>query len=398
MRETTNHLLVLEALRAHPASSRPDLVRLTGLSRPTVSALVDELLAHAMLEEQAAGEPGGPERPAMGRPPRLLRLAPTAAYAIGLEFERDHVGWVVCDLSGRALAGARRAIAVDAPSAESIELVASLVERRLATAGIAREAILGAGVAIAAPIERPSGTLHADDLLPGWTGAAPLPQLEARLGVPVVLDNDANAGALGERAFGAGRGADDLVYVRLSSGVGAGLVVGGALYAGGAGMAGEIGHTTVVEDGPICRCGNRGCLEAVASPPAVAALLEAAAGEPVDVERLLALVAEGHRGAVRAVADAGELVGRALATTINVLNPRVVVLGGELAETGDVLLEAVHRALRRHSSPPVAATVEVRLGTLGEQAEVLGAAALVLADAPRRLAGRLLSGAPPAAA
>jgi predicted NBD/HSP70 family sugar kinase len=384
MRETRNHLLVLEAVHAGPELSRPELAQRTGLSRPTVSGVADELIASGLLEERVSGPRRG-----TGRPPRLLALAPQAGYAIGLDFGRDHVGWVVCDLAGTALAGGRREVAADASAAENIELVAGLVEDGLEALAVPTELVLGVGAAMAAPIDRPAGELHADNLLPGWAGVRPQPALEARFDFPVVLDNDANAGALGERALGAGAGVDDLVYVRLSTGVGAGLVVGGALYTGGAGMAGEIGHATVVEGGPICRCGNRGCLEAVASPVAVAALLETAGGEPMSVARMIELVAAGDRGAMRAVADAGELVGRAVAATVNLLNPRVIVLGGELAQAGEVLLDAVVRAVARHASPPVAATVEVRLSALGEQAEVLGAAVLVLAEAPRRLVARV---------
>jgi predicted NBD/HSP70 family sugar kinase len=306
---------------------------------------------------------------------------------------------VICDLAGRAVAEGHEAIAMRMPSAQSIDVVASRVQDALSAAGITREAVLGVGVAIAAPIERPAGTLHADDLLPGWGDEPPQPAIEARLGLPVVVENDANAGAIGERTFGAAAGVDDLIYVRLSTGVGAGLIVGGSIYTGGSGMAGEIGHVTVVEDGPICRCGNRGCLEAVAGPPVVAGLLSAAVGEPVSVPRMLELVAEGHRGALRAIDDAGALAGRAIAATVNVLNPRMVVVGGELAGAGAPLLDAVRRAVRRHASPPIASTVEVRPGTLGEQAEVLGAAALILADAPQRLSERIgRRGAPSAAA
>ena len=155
------------------------------------------------------------------------------------------------------------------------------------------------------------------------------------------------------------------------------------------GMAGEIGHVLSDPAGPICRCGNRGCLEAVASPVAVAALLERSLGQPVSVAHLLELVAAGHRGARTAVSEAGAAVGRALSMLVNVLNPELVIVGGDLAQTGPVLLDPIADAIARHSVAPAAAAVRVVPGTLGERAEVLGAAALILARSPRALVQRL---------
>ena len=204
----------------------------------------------------------------------------------------------------------------------------------LSSAGVASDRLLGVGMGLAAPINQGTGELEADGILPGWHGIRPAAEMEARLGLPVQIDNDANLGALGEKAFGAARGVDDLVYIRLSAGIGAGLILGGRPYHGIRGTAGEIGHVVSDPSGPICRCGNRGCLEAVASPVAVAALLERSIGEPVSIKRLLELVAAGHRGARRAVADAGEAVGRALSMLVNMLNPELVIVGGDLAQAG----------------------------------------------------------------
>jgi len=243
------------------------------------------------------------------------------------------------------------------------------------------------GLAVA--IVKASGELAANGILPGWHGIRPAEEMEARLGIPVALDNDANVGALGEKAFGAARGVDDLIYVRLSAGIGAGLILKGHPYPGVAGVAGEIGHVFSDPNGPICRCGNRGCLEAVASPVAVAALLERSIGGPVTVQRLLELVADGHRGARRAVAEAGEAVGRAISMAVNVLNPELVVVGGDLAQAGEALLAPITAAIERHSVAPAAAAVRVTAGTLGARAEVLGAAALILAKSPRALVARL---------
>jgi predicted NBD/HSP70 family sugar kinase len=173
--------------------------------------------------------------------------------------------------------------------------------------------------------------------------------------------------------------------VRLSAGIGLGLVLAGRAFGGTCGIAGELGHVRVSRDGPICRCGNRGCLEIVASPNAVAKLL----GPAVTVAELLDLARGGDRGAQRAIADAGELIGEALATLVTLLNPKLIVVGGVLATTGDVVLDPIRGAIARYAIPPAGAAVEVVRGTLGERAEVLGAAAMVLGESPQVLAQRL---------
>ena len=200
--------------------------------------------------------------------------------------------------------------------------------------------------------------------------------------MPVQLRNDAHAGALGEHLFGAGRGVSDMVYLQLSARIGVGLIIDGRPFAGATGIAGEIGHSPVVENGMICRCGNRGCLETVASTVAIADLLTRSRGEPVSPQRLVELVRAGDRGASRAVADAGGAVGRALAATVNVLNPTLVLIGGDLAATGDVLLNPIRSAIERHSVVAAINAVQVTRAALAENTEVVGAAAIQLA-APR---------------
>ena len=217
----------------------------------------------------------------------------------------------------------------------------------------------------------------------------PAELLERRLGLPVRLDNDANVGAMGEYLFGAGRGHRQILYVRLSAGVGLGLILDGQLHRGVSGVAGELGHVPVVADGLMCRCGSRGCLETIASPVAIAELLERSRLEPVSTTRMLELVRSGDRGAVRAVADAGAALGKAIAATVNLLNPELVIVGGELAGAGEALLQPVREVIAREAIAPAASGLRVVAGDLGEQAEVRGAAAIQLALAPYTLARRV---------
>ena len=271
----------------------------------------------------------------------------------------------------------------------SLDLAHALVRVSLRSAGIEHDDVLGVGMGLAAPINRATGEIAADGILPGWHGIHPADEMQARLGVPVEIENDANVGALGEKVFGAARGVDDLIYVRVSAGIGAGLILGGRPYRGFGGVAGEIGHVLADPAGAICRCGNRGCLETVASPVAVAARLERGSATPASAAQLLELVAAGDRGARRAVADAGTAVGRALAMLVNVLNPELVVVGGDLAPAGTVILDPIRAAIQRHGVAAAAGAARVTAGTLGERAEVLGAAGLILSRSPHALAARV---------
>jgi predicted NBD/HSP70 family sugar kinase len=379
-----NRLRAIEALYRHPGSSRVELARRTGLSRTTVSALVDELRRAGVVEEHVAADD---ERPrTTGRPPILLSLVPGAACAVGLDFGHQHIRVAVCDLSGEPVVDDWSPAEVDHAPTESLDLAQELVSAALRDAGVDQERLVGVGMGIAAPVDKRTGELRAEGILPGWHGIRPAAEMERRLGVRVQLANDANVGALGEKVFGAGRGVDDLVYVRLSAGIGAGLVVDGRLYQGAHGVAGEIGHVPIDDHGLICRCGNRGCLETIASPVAVASLLERSTGMPVSVPRLFELLRAEDRGATRAVSDAGDAVGRALAALVNLLNPELVLVGGDLAAAGAVVVDPIRAAIHRYSVAVAAAGVRVELGTLGDRAEVLGAAALILAQSPRALA------------
>jgi predicted NBD/HSP70 family sugar kinase/DNA-binding transcriptional ArsR family regulator len=382
-----NRLRVIEAIYRHPATSRADITRRTGLARQTVSTIIEELERAGLVEERCV--PGDAAARNTGRPPVLLSLVPGAAFAVGLDFGHQHIRVAVCDLSGHPVVDDWSPAEVDHAPTESFDLAHELVRDALSSAGIDRDRLLGVGIGLAAPINKATGELEADGILPGWHGIRPAAEMEARLGIPVELANDADVGALGEKVFGAGSDVDDLVYVRLSAGVGAGMILAGRPYHGALGVAGEIGHVLADPRGPICRCGNRGCLETIASPVAVTALLERSIGRPVSIHTLLELVAAEDRGARRAVADAGEAVGTVVSVLVNIINPKLVLVGGELAAAGDVLLDPIRAAIDRHSVAPAARSVRVVAGTLGPRAEVLGAAALILAQSPHALAERV---------
>ncbi|MCO5995359.1 ROK family transcriptional regulator [Actinoallomurus rhizosphaericola] len=378
-------LRVLQALFDADSTSRSEIVQVSGLSRATVSSVVADLLAAGLVEES---EPDAQAR-STGRPAQSLTLCASAAYALGADIGHQHVRVALCDLSGTPVWNDGVAKDVDHAPGETLDLAAEMIHRALRERGIDRSRVLGLGIDIAAPVRDPGGVLEAHGIMPGWIGVQPGAELERRTGLTTWLANDADAGALAERKYGAGRNVDDMIYVRLSAGIGAGIIAGGRHLHGTGGLAGEIGHIRSLSDGRVCRCGNRGCLETVAGPDAITRLLTDSWGHPVTVPDLLSLVQEGDRGAIRALEDAAEEIGRVLANLVTLLNPELIVVGGDLAPAGEILFEAIGRVIRRYALAPSAESVRVVQGSLGDQAEVLGAAGLVLADAPRLLATTL---------
>jgi predicted NBD/HSP70 family sugar kinase len=369
-----NRLRVIDALRTRGAISRADIARQTGLSRSTVSSLVGDLQAAGLVIERVA-ESATPASPQGGRPPVLVALDQSAGAVVGLDFGHDSLRVAVADLSYAILAETAADLEVDTAAQDALDTAARLVGELIDEAGVDRDRVLAAGMGLPGPIDRASGLVHSQPILPSWVGLNPAGEMEERLELPVHLDNDANVGALGESTFGIGRGTRVMAYLRLSAGIGAGLVINGRPFRGARGIAGEIGHVLVDPNGPICRCGNRGCLETFVAGPALCELLRRSHG-PLTVRELLELAEQGDAGCQRVLADAGRVVGRAVADLCNYLNPDLVVVGGDLSVAGDVLLEPMREAVRRFAIPAAVEDVEIVAGTLGGRAELLGALAL----------------------
>jgi predicted NBD/HSP70 family sugar kinase len=312
-----------------------------------------------------------------------VRLDASVGAAVGIDFGHRHLRVAAADLSSQLLAERWIELDVDHDAGDAMDAAVDLVEEVLAAANVGRGRVIGAGLGLPGPIDARSGRVGSSVILPGWAGVDAGVALAQRLGLHVEVDNDANLGARAEAAYGAGRGCTDLVYVKVASGIGAGLVLGGRLHAGAAGIAGELGHIQVTPDGALCRCGNRGCLESVAAVPALLDLLRPAHGADLGVRGLVELVAGNDTGARRVVNDAGRVLGRVLADLCNVLNPEAVVVGGDLAAAGAPLYDGIAESLGRYALPAVAQSLRVVAGELGERAEVLGALALVIRETER---------------
>ncbi|MEU4176212.1 ROK family transcriptional regulator [Streptomyces sp. NPDC026589] len=363
---------VVRAVRMAGSLTQAEIARSTGLSAATVSNIVRELKDGGTVEVTPTS--------AGGRRARSVSLSGDAGIVIGVDFGHTHLRVAVGNLAHQVLAEESEPLDVDASSAEGFDRAEVLVKRLIAATGIAPDKVIGIGLGVPGPIDVESGTLGSTSILPGWTGINPSQELSGRLGVPVYVDNDANLGALGELVWGSGRGVKDLAYIKVASGVGAGLVIDGTIYRGPGGTAGEIGHITLDESGPVCRCGNRGCLETFTAARYVLPLLQPSHGPGLTMERVVQLAREGDPGCRRVIGDVGRHIGSGVANLCNLLNPSRVVLGGSLAEAGELVLGPIRDSVSRYAIPSAARQLSVLPGALGGRAEVLGALALVLSE------------------
>jgi predicted NBD/HSP70 family sugar kinase len=383
-----NRKRVVDALRERGVASRADLARITGLSRSTISTIVSDLLDTGLVGERDGHPADGAQA---GRPPVMVSLNPSAGLAVGVDFGHRHLRVAVSDLSHRVLAEAWRELNVDHSADHGLAAAAEFVDQVLDEAGADRARVIGVGMGLPAPIDRTTGTVQGASILPGWVGVDAAAEAASRFGLPVQVENDANLGALAELSWGAAKGKSEVAYIKVATGIGAGLISGGRLQHGVGGTAGEIGHTVIADGGPVCRCGNRGCLETLASTRSIAELLSASRAEEVSSKRVLELSAAGDAAAQRLVGDAGRAIGIAVANLCNLLNPQCVIVGGDLSVAGETLLEPLRDTVRRNAIPNAVENVEIVAGVLGERAELLGALALVMHESERFAAPELLS-------
>jgi predicted NBD/HSP70 family sugar kinase len=382
---------VIEALGQRGVASRADIARATGLSRTTVSSLVGDLKGAGLLVERTTDGDGHDQ--SVGRPPVLLSFDRSAGAVVGIDFGHSHIGVVIGDLSHAVLAETWRDVDVDSSASEGLDIASELVEGALDDSGVPRDSVLGVGIGLPGPITTENGTVGSTSILPGWVGVDAASAMRDRLGLPVRVENDANLGALAELVWGAGHGAQDFIFVSVRSGIGAALVIDGRLYRGAGGTAGELGHTLFRENGEVCRCGNRGCLETVAGTVAVTGAFNAVRGEQVVIGELIERAHRGDSLAQRVIADAGRSIGVALANLCNVFNPERVIIGGDLSAAGDILLAPINESISRYAIPSAAAEVEVLAGQLGRRAEVMGALALILHEPEHALFSRVVEAA-----
>ncbi|MFC7729076.1 ROK family transcriptional regulator [Actinomadura keratinilytica] len=349
---------VLRLVREEGVSTRAELGRLTGLSRPAVAARVNELIAHGLLVERADGASTG------GRPPARLEFNAAGGAVLVANLGRSRGQAAVCDLAGTLLVQADVDLPADLSPGAVLPRLLDRWSELLGKAGRSPATVRGAGLAVPDPV----------GLTPeAWDGVEVGPLVAERFDVPVLLDNDVNAAALGEHRT---RFADlaDLLFVKVSTGIGGGLIMGGRIQRGALGAAGEIGHVPVPGAGESpCRCGNLGCLEAVAGG---AALLARSGAR--DLAELSARARAGDPAVVGLVRDAGRLLGEVIATAVNLLNPAVVVLGGDLTGAYEPLIAGVREVVYRRATALATGRLRIEPSRLGDTAGLIGCAVMTL--------------------
>ncbi|MCW2719358.1 MAG: hypothetical protein QOG20_3528 [Pseudonocardiales bacterium] len=376
---------VLDLVRWGEARTRPELGRLSGLGRTVITQRVGQLIESGLVEEGSLGPSTG------GRAPRQLRFRAEAGAVLVAELGATHISVGITDLAGKLLQHREQPWDIAAGPDSSLRQVEAAFDELRAMPG--NPDIWGIGIGVPGPVEMATGRPIAPPIMPGWDGYPVRDRLSAQYGVPVCVDNEVNAMALGEYRAGLGRGVPDLVYLKLGTGIGAGLISGGRPHRGAQGCAGDVGHVAVVDDDAIvCRCGNVGCLEALAGGAALArdATAAATAGRsPMLADRLAEqgkleakdvsrAAQHGDPVSVDLLSRSGRLVGTMLATLVNFYNPSLVIIGGGVAASGDMLLAAVRQAVYRRSLPLATRDLRIARSPLDDRAGLMGAGFMVV--------------------
>ncbi|GAB3397217.1 ROK family protein [Humibacter soli] len=363
---------VLQIFRDGRARTKAELSHTTGLARSTVSSRVDALLAVGLLS------PAGEAASSGGRPPARLAFNPGARVVVAADLGAAHGLVTVCDLTGAVLASERRELSIALGPEKVLDWLITAAKSALAESGHKVSEVAGVGIGVPGPVEHSTGRPNKPPIMPGWDGFDIPGFVEERFAGPVLVDNDVNVLALGEQVT-VWPEVEDLLFVKVSTGIGAGIISGGRLQRGAQGTAGDIGHVQVPHsDDPERQADDDRDLEAIAGGMALAAELSTDSRSVVTSADVVGLLDNGDRDAIRTVRQAGRAVGEVLATSVNLLNPSVIVIGGSVGNSGEHLLAGIREVVYRRSTPLATqhlTIVQSRAGALGG---AIGAAHLVI--------------------
>jgi predicted NBD/HSP70 family sugar kinase len=380
---------VLQLIRNGQCATRSDLVNVTGLARSTISQRVDALAAAGLVVELGEGKSTG------GRPPTRLAFNSAGGVVLAADFGATQCRLAVSDLAGSILVEEASDLDIAAGPDACLRFALDGFRALLDRAGRTVSSVEGVGVGLPGPVEFAAGRVVSPPIMPGWDGI-PVPPyfVDEFPGVPVLVDNDVNVMAMGEYWARWRSSVADLLFVKVGTGIGSGIVVDGAIHRGAQGAAGDIGHVQIPDAGDtLCRCGNTGCVEAVAAGGALAAALRAAGVDAENTRDVVALARAGNRVAVPLVRHAGRLLGEVLAGAVNFFNPSVIVLGGDLADAHEQLFAGVREVVYRRSTTLATRHLQIVRSRLGVHAGVVGCAVTVLQHilSPEAVDARLAS-------
>jgi predicted NBD/HSP70 family sugar kinase len=364
-----NRARIVDAVKRHGGLTQVELAGATGLSPATVSNIVKELSTSGVLHTTPSTR--------SGRRAQHVTLARALGLVAGIHFSTRHLRVALADVAHTVVAEHHLPLAKDHRADNELNRTARLIADMLDSVDATMGEVLAVGVALPAPINLKTGTIARTGIMRGWDAVPVAEVMERRLKRPVFVDNNANLGARAEFRSGALRGKENAVYLSIDDGIGAGLIINGKVFRGHNGSAGEFGHLTIDESGPLCRCGNRGCLETYVGGEA---LIETLRGNHrgLKLHDIVVRAIAGDPKCIRAIADAGRHIGVATANLCNIFDPSRVVVGGELSQAGELLLGPMRHALERAVIVGPENVPDIVQSQLGARAEMLGAVALAV--------------------
>lgn len=375
-----NKHAVVDLIRfAGKGISRTDLAEEMGLTRAAVTIIVNDLITNGIIVETESRTTSN------GRPPVVLEINPDRGLVAAIDMGASHLSVALGDFSARILEETEISFRIDSGPTESLKQADLILNQVLRRRGLSTTDLAGVGIGVPGPVIADKGMVMAPPIMPGWDRYPIRATLENKWGTAVTLNNDAELGALGEWAYGAGRGEKNLAFIKVGSGIGAGLIINKQIYGGTTGSAGEIGHLTVDENGPLCACGNHGCLEAFAGGHAIASQAKnlVASGKRTllseyDIDSITAHnVAEAARrgdlAAQEVLKRSGTFIGIAIAGLINLINPSTVIIGGGVAQVGDLLTGPIRQAVHERSLRASEHGVRITTAMLGRRSSLIGA-------------------------
>ena len=362
---------LLRLIRSGEATTRAELAASTGLARSTVAQRIDGLVELDLIREEGEAPSTG------GRPPAVLGFNESAGIVLAADLGATHSRIAVADLGGKIIAEAAANMDIASGPVQVLGWVEETFDRLLEESDQQQSNVLGIGIGLPGPVEYAEGRPVSPPIMPGWDGYDVRGHFGGRFDVPVLVDNDVNIMALGEQ-WVMETPVQDLLFIKVGTGIGSGLILDGQLRRGAQGAAGDIGHVPVGESDTVCRCGNVGCVEAEAGGAALARALSEKGKETANSRDVAALVRSGDQDAMQAVRRAGRLLGRVLAATVNLLNPAMIMIGGDVAEAGEQLLAGVREIVYQRSTALATNDLTITSSTLGDRAGILGAAAMVI--------------------
>ena len=388
-----NRFKILHTIRAHKLISRVDITKATGLSQATVTGITASLIDERLLLEKRPGESEG------GRPPILIALNPDGAYAVGVYLSISQINVVIIDLEATILASYEMPLTKLSYAPEAIaDKIVQAVQECMWQANFSRNQISGIGIALPGLVDSHTGLIR---FLPNyqWEKVNLRNMVQKKVDHPTYIENSANSLTLAEQWFGEGRGIDNFIVVTLEYGVGMGMIINGQLYRGHQGTAGEFGHTTVDPDGPLCRCGKKGCIEAFVGNNAILREAEAAAqkdewkpNNPADVtiEEVILAAQEGAPCLRNIFAHAGRVLAIGLSNLIRIFNPAKIIISGRGVQAGDLLFDSMYKTIPQYISSRTNGDNEIVIKSWNQNAYARGSGTVVLQEIFKSPANRVV--------